>query len=321
VLVRARRWSLGIILPAAALILLWPSDAFAWGPAAHVDHGLEILESLALLPPLLRQLLSAHADDFLYGCCAADIVVGKNMARYAHHCHNWQVGLRILEAARGDRQRAFAHGFLAHLAADVIAHNYVIPFKIVESFRSMTAKHAYWEVRFDKAALERPGVFMALRKIGRGHRRREHDAFLATHLKRASRLFSFRTSRSLFSSMMFLTRLTRWQRIVGHMAERSRLPLGTEEVREARRLSINSILSLLIDGEHGRAVSVDPTGARSLRVARELRRELRRAWRDGALTEESWPHVAHDLRRRFREGIYARLDVPHVETLLGRVAR
>ena len=316
---RRRRRLAGYALYALVVTLLWPSDALAWGPAAHVDYGLEVLKNIAILSPFLRGLLGPHADDYLYGCCAADIVVGKNFAKELHHCHNWQVALRMLESCEDDRQRALTFGFLTHLSADIVAHNFFVPYKSVEAFRARTAKHSYWELRWDREVLARPGVWDTFRRITR-RKFPEHDAFLGEQLRSGSRLFSFGTSRKIFSSYMLLTRLERWQRMVAGVARRSPLRLDPAEVKEFRTLSVNAIFGFLIDQDDSRTVTVDASGARSLRVARDLRGELRGFWKDGGVKDERWPALAHDLRGRFRDGLYGRLEVPDTGALVRKYA-
>src|SRR5207248_1314490 len=63
------------------LVVLWPSHAWAWGPLAHLEFSGGALESLDLLSPAMRLLLSNFSSEFLYGSLAADIIVGKNLAR------------------------------------------------------------------------------------------------------------------------------------------------------------------------------------------------------------------------------------------------
>jgi len=135
-------------------------------------------------------------------------VVGKNFAKELHHCHNWQVALRMLESCEDDRQRALTFGFLTHLSADIVAPNFFVPYKSVEAFRARTAKHSYWELRWDREVLARPGVWDTFRRITR-RKFPEHDAFLGEQLGSGSRLFSFGTSRKIFSSYLLLTRLER----------------------------------------------------------------------------------------------------------------
>ena len=90
----------------------------------------------------MRGLLQEFGHDFLYGSLAADIVVGKNMARYLYHCHNWRVGFNVFKQAKPGAEQ-FSLGFLAHLAADTVAHNYFVPYKTVASFHKTNTRHAY----------------------------------------------------------------------------------------------------------------------------------------------------------------------------------
>src|SRR5579872_4624886 len=62
---------------------LWPSHAWAWGPLAHLEFSSGALESLPMLSQATRLILARYSGEFLYGSLAADIIVGKNLARYA----------------------------------------------------------------------------------------------------------------------------------------------------------------------------------------------------------------------------------------------
>ena len=317
---RRRRLPVWLIVYGFLLVLLYPKLALAWGPATHIDFGLQVLKNTALLTPFLRELLRRYPDDYLYGCCAADIIVGKNFAKYLYHCHNWQVGLRVLDSAADERQKALCYGFLTHLSADIVAHNFFVPYKTVESFRTTIAKHTYWELRFDQVKIQRnEAVWTTLRRIGKSQFP-DHDAFLEEMLVGASRLFSFGTSKQLFNSMMLLSRMKRWRLMLDRVAQRSELPLSTEEFADFDRLAMNSVYAFLIDVEDSKTVTVDPTGARSLRVAKDLRRELRLLWKEGAMDETRWPDASRLLRERFRAGIYGRLDIPDVPRLVGAIA-
>jgi hypothetical protein len=136
----------------------------------------------------------------------------------------------------------------------------------------------------------------------------------------ASRLFSFGTSKQIFNSMMLLSRMKRWRMMLDRVAQRSELPLLQRELYDFDRLAMDSIFAFLIDVEDSRTVTVDPTGARSLRVAKDLRRELRLLWKAGEIDEARWHKAQELLRERFRAGIYGRLDIPDVPRLLGAVA-
>jgi Zinc dependent phospholipase C len=115
-----------VALAGAALVLL-PSVAYAWTPGTHVFLGEAVMRSLDLLPVAIAELLRAFPYDFLYGSIAADTSIAKKYAPVGRHCHSWTVGLEIYDGAEDEPLRAFALGYLAHLAADAVAHNYFVP--------------------------------------------------------------------------------------------------------------------------------------------------------------------------------------------------
>ena len=129
--------------------LIFPEKAFAWGPAAHIQIGLEALKNINLLEHGLQILLQAYPFDYLYGCIGVDIIFAKGLAKEHEHSHNWNIRFAVLEEAATPAQEAFAYGYLSHLAADAIAHNYFIPECAIKNYASKTFRHIYWEMRFD----------------------------------------------------------------------------------------------------------------------------------------------------------------------------
>jgi hypothetical protein len=69
----------------------------------------------------------AYPKDFLYGSVAADISLAKKYVPEGRHCHHWHIGEEIFETAETERLRAVGLGYLSHLAADTIAHNFFVP--------------------------------------------------------------------------------------------------------------------------------------------------------------------------------------------------
>ena len=143
------------ILTFLILLIVLPTDACAWGIGVHLQIGSQILDQIALLPPALQSILSGNPYDFLYGCISADITLGKKYTHHLRNCHSWRMGEKILNAADSDRQRACAYGYMAHLAADTVAHSYFIPFKMIRTFNTVMLKHTYWEVRVEACVDEK----------------------------------------------------------------------------------------------------------------------------------------------------------------------
>src|SRR5512144_3433822 len=234
------------LVTVALVILAFPSDAHAWGPLAHLNFSAQALANLGVVQPSLRAVLGDFADDFLYGSLAADIVVGKNMARYVYHCHNWRVGFNVFKQARPGAEQAFALGFLSHLAADTIAHNYYVPFKTVASFHKANTRHAYWELRYDQR-MDRALSLLARQVSTRALR--EHDAFLDRTLAGAS-VIPFGVSKQLFRSLLASARMSRFHHVSRSLlAPERNLVLEPDLVTETNSLALEAILGLLAEGE------------------------------------------------------------------------
>jgi hypothetical protein len=252
-----------------------------------------------------RSLLSEFANEFLYGSLAADIVVGKNLARFVYHCHNWKVGFNVRRAARTPAEEAFSLGFLAHLAADTVAHNYFVPYQTVTSFHRPRTGHAYWELRYDQrqdASLSK----VARRVSARAYR--DHDALLERAMPHAS-VIPFPLSKGLFGSLLASARHRRFQTLSRRVLARHRhLPLEDDLVEETNALAVAAIVGMLAEGERCEAARADATGSRNLLLAKRLRRELARRHRrlPLALAHE----MAIDARESFRRGIQGALVLP-----------
>jgi zinc dependent phospholipase C len=272
----------------AALVLVWPHDALAWGPVTHLVHGSQVLGSLSTLGGALQQILAEHRLPYLYGCVAADIVQAKKYTRSLYtHCHCWPVGWQIAEAARTEREQAFAYGYLSHLAGDVYSHNQFVPIQLVVSYEARALRHVYWEARFDAA--QQRDRWRLMRSVFE-HRYPDCDRLVEQVVERT--LFSFRTNKRIFSSVMALQRLGQWQRMVRRLSARSRYALPGAEIDRFNALCIEAIHDLLVRGRRSACQHADPTGREALSRASALRRKLRTLRRRGQMTEA----IAAELR-------------------------
>ncbi len=293
--------------------VLAPAVAWAWGPATHLEIGTRVLEHLSLLPAFLRELLRAHPLDYLYGSIAADIVVAKRFTHYLRHCHRWTVGLEVLARARKPSQKAFAWGYLSHLAADVVAHNYFVPYKIILSFNTRAMNHAYWEVRFDTHAP--PEVWRIPERMSRSMHT-DNDELLKSVLSRT--LLSFQTNKVIFNSVVLMGRFRKWHEIIRHAMAHSRIHLDPGRVRRYKERSLDAVLGFLIDREEAWCFRADPTGHQSLKAAQVIRFHLRRRYRRGELSRRTFLEVMERYRPHLEASIYAAPSADElVETALG----
>lgn len=250
-------------------LVLLPTEALAWTPGTHVLIGEALIASAhTLLPPALAALLRAYPYDFLYGSIAADTSFAKRYAKFGRHCHAWHVGDEILDRARDDALRAFGYGYLAHLAADTIAHNHFVPHQLAITSSSAGVGHSYWESRFETHTGEK-WAHRAREVILLDHSRSDE------HLDRvlSPTIFSTPTNRRIFRSMVYVTDNGAWQRVMSLMAEKSRWTLRDPVVAGHLNTSFDRVVDLLVHGEKSIARELDPSGEEALREAKSIRKE------------------------------------------------
>lgn len=292
-------------------LLLAPDTAWAWGPITHIDYAHEALLNVSAYAGSVKTLLSRFPYDFLYGSLAADITLGKDYVDYIHNCHNWRVGFLILNEARGDRQRAAALGYLSHLAVDIISHNFFVPYKTIRSYPTRTLGHVYWEMRFDA---RRPKKIWDLAREVSEMRFPHNDELFERMLKRT--LFSFKTNRRIFRSVLTLHKLKNWKRMMDKIHEVSRFKLAHDDIEDYRGLAIESVTRFLKDPEKAPCTKVDPTGADKLLYADDMRRELKNLTRKRLIHQEQAARFLGEVKGALRHAIYHPSVLPTVSDLL-----
>src|SRR5262245_20516553 len=131
------------VLVALALLVAVSS----WGPGNHLEFALRVLRARRKLPDDVARLLRTERAAYLYGNIAADIINFKGYGGHYNHCHRWTIVREMRARARSAAEEAFALGYLAHLAADTIAHNHFVPYHLARYARSKGLGQPYWERR------------------------------------------------------------------------------------------------------------------------------------------------------------------------------
>ena len=287
-----------ILIISAALLLVTPAEAMAWGIGVHLQLGSNILNNLAHLPPALQLILQEHPLDFLYGCISADITLGKKYTHYLRNCHSWRMGHKVLMAADSDRQRACGYGYMAHLAADTVAHSYFVPFKMIRTFNTTLLKHTYWEVRVEDRV--DPKVWALARQIARKNFS-VNDNMMRSVL--SDTIFSFSTNKRIFNSLLLLTRLQQWQKMIRSMSTSSKWTLAEDHLEEYLSLAGEAVSSILCHMEESPYWSADPTGERALHTAKVMRKNLKEIWQQEKMTESEIEDYLTSLRPKFKQAI------------------
>jgi hypothetical protein len=130
--------------------IVFADNVYAWGPAVHTVISCSILDGLKFILPEIANILKQHPLEYIYGNLAADFFIGKGSKRKEGHSHNWEAGFSILGEAESEREASYAYGFLSHLAADVVAHNYFVPDLIYRFIMLKKLGHLYSEAVADK---------------------------------------------------------------------------------------------------------------------------------------------------------------------------
>lgn len=271
----------------AFVALCFPEHLHAWTPGTHVVLGERILGSLGLLPPAIADLLRAFPYDFLYGSIAADTTMAKKYAPADRHCHAWHVGQEVHALAESDALKAFGLGYLAHLAADVVAHNHFVPRQLVVTSSTTNMGHTYWESRVESA------LGGLVPHAARELIRLDHRAADA-HLERilSPTIFSVRTNRRLFRGMVRLADSRPWQLGMQVATEQSRWDLTDDAVEAYLAQATRYIRSALSD-DASPVLQMDPNGEAAILRSKTVRRESVRSV--GRRDPERLAQVADDV--------------------------
>ncbi|HEY2066809.1 MAG TPA: zinc dependent phospholipase C family protein [Gemmatimonadaceae bacterium] len=272
----------GVIAAALVLVAILPQAVYAWTPGTHVFLGEAVLRSLAQLPDGVAALLRAFPYDFLYGSIAADTSIAKKYVPTGRHCHSWTVGLEIHDAAPDEPMKAFSLGYLAHLAADAIAHNHFVPRQLTVTASTAALGHSYWESRFET-------------HLGPACARQARDLILLDHSRAdglldrilSPTIFSTATNRRIFRGMVHAADNESWQRIFALMTENSRWDLTDEDVGRYLESAYDAIVDFLVKFDRSAPYLLDPSGDDALRRAKQVRRDALRAGGPERVDEEA----------------------------------
>lgn len=110
-------------------LLLYSSDALAWGLYTHVYFAQQLVWAIPLADPRFRRAARALPGWLTAGACLPDLSLTGHHAgtRKFRATHQWDSAQTLLEQAASDEERAIALGFASHLLVDVIAHNHFVP--------------------------------------------------------------------------------------------------------------------------------------------------------------------------------------------------
>ncbi len=224
-----------VILLVLGLVFI-PDLALAWGPLTHMYLGNEIFSYAPLIPAGIFSLLRQYRQDFLYGNLMADSILGKQYLPDDKSSHSWDVGLKLLEHAQTWPEKAFAYGYLSHLAADTVAHGTLTgDMKNVE--------HAWMEMKAD--GMINKVYWVQSMSFSKAVQRR-NDLFMESTLDRY--MFSFKTNKRIYKGMVFLSLLNR----------KRKRGIDKDQIIQLHDESLARMIDLLQNGTEASVLAISP---------------------------------------------------------------
>jgi hypothetical protein len=217
-------------------VLIMPSFAFAWGPMTHMYLGNEIFSFAPLIPAGVMALLRKYRQDFLYGNLMADTILGKKYLPDDKSSHSWELAFNMLEQAKRGPEKAFVYGYLSHLAADTVAHE-----TLTEDMKDMG--HTWIELKADSVIDK---VYWLQYVTMSKSMKKRHELFLEGSVE--SFLFSFKTNKRIYKSMVFLSFLNK----------KRKRGIDREQIELLHKDSILRMLDILRNGNEAAAVKKSP---------------------------------------------------------------
>lgn len=248
------------------LALMLPSLAFAWGPGVHMLTGNWVLQNLTSLPPDVAAILLSYPEQFLYGSLSPDIFIGKGSVAREGHSHNWDSGFEILGKADNLRRKAYAYGYLSHLAADIVAHNVYVPGTFNTAPGSGRLAHIYIETQADRSikwdSTDAVGLFHAAGSVA-------SERILRSTLPHTAWKFWFK--KHVFEYSIAVGGSKTWRTTMALLdrffPKKQRLAL----LDHMLVLSTRAIVNILSHAEDSALLAFDPVGTSALAEAVEKR--------------------------------------------------
>ena len=110
-------------------LLLYSSDALAWGLYTHVYFAQQFVWAIPLADARFRRAVREFPAWVMAGACLPDLsLTGRHAGTNDfNQTHQWDTARKLLEQACCDEERAIALGYASHLLVDIIAHNHFVP--------------------------------------------------------------------------------------------------------------------------------------------------------------------------------------------------
>jgi hypothetical protein len=237
-----------LILVLFLSIFFIPSIAEAWGPLTHVYLGNQLLDIGASIVPFgVYNILKKYKHDFLYGNLSADIIIGRRFQGADKSSHDWNIAWKMLGAARSDRRKAFAYGYLMHLCADSVVHN--------QDICKLPFSHSLIEIKSDSTVDKKYRKVM--KRLDKGMQK-ENDIFMEKRLE--SQFFSFKTNKRIFKGVLKVSKFPNYSAVSHFIDNRFPHDISDVNIHGFQQESLVRMCELLNNGKDAEVLKEHPLG-------------------------------------------------------------
>ncbi|MFC1867217.1 zinc dependent phospholipase C family protein [Thermodesulfobacteriota bacterium] len=242
--------------------MIFSDSAWAWGPAIHTVISCSILDRVGQILPAIASIIEVFSLEYIYGSMAADFFIGRGYKKKKGHSHNWETGFRLLHEAKDEKEAAYAYGFLSHLAADVVAHNYFVPDLIhrVSTWKRMG--HIYSEAVADKFV---GPLYIRIAREVLNMEKLDCDKLLKSAVRRSRH--GLKTKRRLFTQSVKISDYLYCLPRIPLTSKNSRYRISSEYLAFMIGLSYRLVNDLLSHPDSSPCLSHDPIGSQNLSLA------------------------------------------------------
>lgn len=253
-----------------ALCALTAALNLAWGPGTHLEFEARVFRRRRRLPAGVARLIEEQRESWQYGHIAADIINFKAVGGPYSHCHRWGIVAEMQVLATSDAQRAFTLGYLAHLAADTIAHNHFVPYHLARYARTKGLGHLYWELNADRfVPEERWDVVTRLKQLDG---LTELDELVNRTVPKKA--LSLSTNKAIFNHVLLVSERRQWREGVERLHPRAGLELKRGFLDRFRDAAVERICVALERDGMQRMQAYDANGKEAQKQALSAARTL-----------------------------------------------
>ena len=238
-----------------------------WGPGVHLHIANKLLENEKFEE---LEIVKENKTYFLYGSVSPDITLGKKYIKEIDkHCHKWETALNILNNSKNDREKAVALGYITHLAADVIAHNFYVPKELLISRGLKNFLHTVMEVKVD--ILFYKDAEELLREILKTDFS-EEDKFIKKNISKS--FLPFALNKKIFEISLKTSKSRNLYRAFSMFSKYENWILENKSgIMDYHEISYNLAVDILKNREKSIVLKYDPNGEIHINSAKEMKRE------------------------------------------------